>query len=220
VFHSSNDSRTCNRYPTSRPSRRINSLAGHTSPLAGGRPPFHLRHDDRLKKKVRHTVSKYLLSSFPLSFSLSVGIGKGDISKEPFAKTNGPRALLLIRDSKVAPCGVRRPPQSTRALSPLLIRGSKAGPSKGFDSRPRTRRVRDDPGYVRYMAKARGTLRHFRDQRERFVMESHRREAPSPRTLSNGSGSSKSPVGTFGARLWATSWPLSNRARVSARITQ
>jgi hypothetical protein len=34
-------------------------------------------------KKVRHTVSKYLLSSFP-PLSLSVGIGKGDISKESF----------------------------------------------------------------------------------------------------------------------------------------
>jgi hypothetical protein len=42
-------------------------------------------------KKVRHTISKYLLSSFPLSFSLSTGIGKGDISKEPFAaKETGP----------------------------------------------------------------------------------------------------------------------------------
>jgi hypothetical protein len=90
VFHSSNDSRTRNRYPAGRPSRRINSLAGHTSPLAGGRAPFHLRHDDCLKK-VRHTVSKYLLSSFSLSFSLSAGIGKGDISKEPFtAKETGP----------------------------------------------------------------------------------------------------------------------------------
>jgi hypothetical protein len=49
-------------------------------------------------------------------------------------------------------------------------------------------------------------------------MESHQREASSPRTPSNGSG--KSPAGTFGARLWATSQPLSNRARVSTRITR
>jgi hypothetical protein len=59
--------------------------------------------------------------------------------------------------------------------------------------------------------RSRGTLGHFRDQRERFVMESHQREAPSPRTLSNGSGSSKSLACTYGARLWATSRPLSNR---------
>jgi hypothetical protein len=32
---------------------------------------------------------------------------------------------------------VRQPPQSTRASCPLLVRGSKAGPSEGFDSRLR-----------------------------------------------------------------------------------
>jgi hypothetical protein len=51
-------------------------------------------------------------------------------------------------------------------------------------------------------------------------MESHQREASSPQTLSNGSGSGKSPAGTFGARLWATSRPLSNGARASTRITR
>jgi hypothetical protein len=50
-------------------------------------------------------------------------------------------------------------------------------------------------------------------------MESHQREASSPRTLSNGSGSGKSLAGTFGARLWATSRPLPNGARASTRIT-
>jgi hypothetical protein len=90
-FCSSNDSRTRNRYPTSRPSRRINSLAGHTSPLAGGRAPFRLCHDDHLKKGAPHyfEISPFFLS--PLSLSLSAGIGKGDISKESFsAKEMGP----------------------------------------------------------------------------------------------------------------------------------
>jgi hypothetical protein len=32
---------------------------------------------------------------------------------------------------------VQRPPQATRAPRPLLIRGSKAGPSEGFNSRLR-----------------------------------------------------------------------------------
>jgi hypothetical protein len=50
-------------------------------------------------------------------------------------------------------------------------------------------------------------------------MESHQREASSPWTLSNGTGSGKSPAGTFGARLWATSQPLSNGAQASTRIT-
>jgi hypothetical protein len=51
--------------------------------------------------------------------------------------------------------------QTTRAPSPILIRGSKAGPSKGFDSRPRACRVRDDPGYVRYMTEARAALPRY-----------------------------------------------------------
>jgi hypothetical protein len=161
VFHSSNDSRTCNRYPVSRPSCRINSLAGHTSPLAGGRAPFRLRHDDCLKKGAPHyfEISHFFLSS--LFLSLCRDREKGHFEGALRSKSNGPRALLLIRGSKVAPCGVRRPPQSTRAPSPLLIRGSKAGPSKGFDSRPRTCKVRDDPRYIRYMAKARATLPRY-----------------------------------------------------------
>jgi hypothetical protein len=84
----------------------------------------------------------------------------------------------------------RQLPQSTQAPRLLLIRGSKAGPSEGFDSRPRARRVRDDPGYVRYMAEARATLprypRTFSRPAGMIVMESHRREAPSPQTLLKG----------------------------------
>jgi hypothetical protein len=56
---------------------------------------------------------------------------------------------------------VRQLPQSTRAPRPLLIRGSKAGTSEGFDNRPRARRVRDDSGYVRYMAEARAMLPRY-----------------------------------------------------------
>jgi hypothetical protein len=161
VFPSSNDSLTRNRYPASRPSCRINSLAGHTSPLTSGRAPFRLRHDDCLKKGVPHCfeISPFFLSS--LFLSLHRDWEKGHFEGVLRSKGNGPRALLLVRGSKVAPRGVRRPPQSTRAPSPLLIRGSKAGPSKGFDSRPRTCRVRDDPGYIHYTAKARATLPRY-----------------------------------------------------------
>jgi hypothetical protein len=124
------------------------------------RASFHLRHDHRVKKG----VPPYL-NSCPFYFPLSLlpqGPGKGIFRKRILpSEGNGPRALLLIRGSKVAPFGVRQPPQSTRAPSPLLIRGSKAGPSEGFDSRPRARRVRDDPGYVRYMAEARATLPRY-----------------------------------------------------------
>jgi hypothetical protein len=51
-------------------------------------------------------------------------------------------------------------------------------------------------------------------------MESHRREASSPQTLSKGSGSDESPARSFEARLWATSRPLTNGAWVSTRITR
>jgi hypothetical protein len=112
-------------------------------------------------KKVCHTVLKYLLSFLFLFLSLRRDRETGHFEGVLRSEGNGPRALLLIRGSKVAPSGVRRQPQSTRVPSPLLIRGSKAGPSKGFDSRPRTCRVRDDPGYVRYTAKARAMLLRY-----------------------------------------------------------
>jgi hypothetical protein len=98
---------------------------------------------------------------FPSSLSCHRDRERGYFERVLLNEGNGPRALLLIRGSKVAACGVRQPPQSTRALSPLLIRGSKAGPSEGFDSRPRACRVRDDPGYVRYMAEARAMLPRY-----------------------------------------------------------
>jgi hypothetical protein len=130
VFHSSNDSRTRRRYPASRPSRCINYLVGRTSLLAGGRAPLHLRHDDCLKKGAPHCfeISPFFL--FSLFLSLRRDRERGHFEGALRSKRNGPRALLLIRGSKVAPYGVQQPPQSTRALSPLLIRGSKAGPSE------------------------------------------------------------------------------------------
>jgi hypothetical protein len=212
------------------------------------RAPFRLRHDDRLKKGVPHCLNLYHVFLFPLSL-LPQGSGKGIFRKDPSQRRKRASIPLLIRGSKVAPCGVRQPPrstrapspllirgskvapcgvrklpQSTRAPSPLLIRGSKAGPSEGFDSRPEHGESGMTLGtsvtWPRLGLRSPGTLRHFRDQWEQFVMESHRREAPIPRTLSNGSGSSESPTGTFGTCLRATSRPLSNGARASAQITR
>jgi hypothetical protein len=61
-------------------------------------------------KKVRHVIRFHILFLF---LSLTTGTGKGDTSKGTFLREgNGPRA-------------------------PLLIRGSKAGPSEGFNSRLR-----------------------------------------------------------------------------------
>jgi hypothetical protein len=72
---------------------------------------LHLRHNDRVKK-VRHVIRFRILFLF-LFLSLTTGTGKGDTLKGILLREgNGPRA-------------------------PLLIRGSKAGPSEGFNSRLR-----------------------------------------------------------------------------------
>jgi hypothetical protein len=63
-------------------------------------------------KMVRHVVQFRILFLFPF-LSLAIGTGKGGYSE---------------RDPS---------PRRKRAPSPLLIRGSKAGPSEGFDSRLR-----------------------------------------------------------------------------------
>jgi hypothetical protein len=63
-------------------------------------------------KKVCHIVQFRILFLFPF-LSLATGTGKGDTLKGILLREgSGPRTLLLIR-------------------------GSKAGPSEGFDSRPR-----------------------------------------------------------------------------------
>ena len=61
-------------------------------------------------KKVSHVVQFRILFLFPF-LSLAIGTGKGDT----------PKGILLCEGS-----GPR---------APLLIRGSKAGPSEGFDGR-------------------------------------------------------------------------------------
>jgi hypothetical protein len=74
---------------------------------------LHLRHNDCVRKKeVRHVIRFRILFHF-LFLSLATGTGKGDT----------PKGILLREGS-----GPR---------APLLIRGSKAGPSEGFNSRLR-----------------------------------------------------------------------------------
>jgi hypothetical protein len=75
------------------------------------RASFHLRHDDRVKKGVPHRLNSY---PFPLPLSLS-----------------------CYRDQEWGYFERDPSPRRKRAPSPLLIRGSKAGPSEGFDSRLR-----------------------------------------------------------------------------------
>jgi hypothetical protein len=151
----------------------------------GKRATLRLRHNDRVKRGMpRHSI----LHPFPFSsFSLlQQGPGKGDTPKRILLhEGNMLRASLLIRGSKASPSEgfnsrlrarglhthywseVRRPAPrkgSTAASGhsgsvPLLIRGSKAGPRR-VHSRLK-HRARDDPGYVRYITKARATLPRY-----------------------------------------------------------
>jgi hypothetical protein len=73
------------------------------------RATLHLRHNDHVKK-VRHVAQFRILFHF-LFLSLATGTGKGDT----------PKGILLH--------------EGNGSRAPLLIRGSKAGPSEGFDSR-------------------------------------------------------------------------------------
>jgi hypothetical protein len=149
-------------------------------------------------KKVRHTVQIHILFLFPF-LSLATGTRKRDISKGILLREgSGPRALLLIRGSKAGPSEgfdirpehsgfrliidqrfegwplgrVRQPPQSTRAPRPLLIRGSKAGPSKGstvaLEHAERGMTLGTFDTWPRLGLRSQGTLGHFRDQQERF----------------------------------------------------
>jgi hypothetical protein len=132
VFRSLNGSRTRNGCPANHSSRRINSAAGQAKQAT-----LHLRHNDRVKKGVpRHLI----LYPFPLPFSLSYNRDRerGYPERDPSPRRK--RAPSPPTDQRFEGWplgGVQQPPQSTRAPHPLLVRGSKAGPSEGFNSRLR-----------------------------------------------------------------------------------
>jgi hypothetical protein len=127
------------------------------------RTTFHLRHNDRVKKGAPHHSISY---PFPLPLSLScyrdreMGYSERDPSPRRKRAPSPPTdqrsegwPLGRVRQppqSKQAPSPptdqrfegwplgrVRQPPQNAWAPRPLLVRGSKAGPSEGFDSRLR-----------------------------------------------------------------------------------
>jgi hypothetical protein len=124
---------------------------------------LHLRHNDHIKKGAPRRSISY---PFPLPLSLSCyrdrerGYSERDPSPRrkrapspptdqrfegwPLGRVRQPpqstRAPSPPTDQRFEgwPLGrVRQPPQSTRAPRPPLVRGSKAGPSDGFDSRLR-----------------------------------------------------------------------------------
>jgi hypothetical protein len=98
---------------------------------------LHLRHDDRVKKGAPHHSIPY---PFPLPLSLSCyrDRERGYSERDPSPRRK--RAPSPPTDQRFEgwPLGkVQQPPQSTRAPRPLLVRGSKAGPSEGFNDRLR-----------------------------------------------------------------------------------
>jgi hypothetical protein len=156
---------------------------------------LHLRHDDRVKKGTPRRSISYPFS-LPLSLSCYRDRERGYSERDPSPRRK--RAPSPPTDQRLEgwPLGrVRQPPQSTRAPRPLLVRGSKAGPSEGFDSRlrPLGFRAHSDQGFVgwppkgstaasehaergmalgtsdtwpRLELRSRGTLGHFRDPQE------------------------------------------------------
>jgi hypothetical protein len=99
---------------------------------------LRLRHNDRVKKGVpRHLNFVFFpFSSFSL---LQQGPGKGDTPKrDPSPRRKQAPSLPTDQRFKGWPLGgVQQPPQSAWAPRPILVRGSKAGPSEGFNGRLR-----------------------------------------------------------------------------------
>jgi hypothetical protein len=101
------------------------------------RASFHLRHDDRVKKGAPRRLNSY---PFPLPLYLSCyrDRERGYFERDPSPRKKRAPSPPTDQGFEGWPLGrFRRPPQSTWASSSLLIRGSKADPSEGFDSRLR-----------------------------------------------------------------------------------
>jgi hypothetical protein len=104
--------------------------------------------------------NSYPFFSSPFSLSCYRDRERGYSKRDPSLRRK--RALSPPTDQRFEgwPLGrVRQPPQSTRAPRPLLVRGSKAGPSEGFDSRLRPLRLHAHHWLeVRRLAPRRGSI--------------------------------------------------------------
>jgi hypothetical protein len=98
------------------------------------RATLHLRHNVRVKKGTPRRSILYPFS-LPLSLSCYRDLERGYSERDPSPRRKrAPSPPTDQRFEGWPPGRVRQPPQSTRAPRPLLVRGSKAGPSEGFDS--------------------------------------------------------------------------------------
>jgi hypothetical protein len=101
------------------------------------RVTLHLRHNDRVKKGAPR---RSILYPFPLPLSLCCyrDQERGYSERDPSPRRKRAPSPPTGQRFEGWPLGrVRQPPQAARAPRPLLVRGSKAGPSEGFDSRLR-----------------------------------------------------------------------------------
>jgi hypothetical protein len=101
------------------------------------RATLHLRHNDRIKKGAprRSILYPFLL---PLSLSCYRDRERGYSERDPSPRRKWAPSPLLIRGSKAGPSeGFDNRLRALRLRALLLIRGSKASPSEGFDSRLR-----------------------------------------------------------------------------------
>jgi hypothetical protein len=121
---------------------------------------LHLRHNDRVKKGApRHLISY----PFPLPLSLSClrdrerGYSEGILLREG----SEPRAPLLIRGSKAGPSeGFNSRLRALGLRAHYWSEVPRLAP-EGFDSHLRARRARENHGYVRYITKAWATLPRY-----------------------------------------------------------
>jgi hypothetical protein len=98
---------------------------------------LRFRHNDRVKKGAPRRLISYPFP-FPLSLSCHRDPERGYPERDPSPRRKW--ALSPPTDQRFEgwPLGrVQQLPQSTRAPRPLLVRGSKAGPSEGFNDRLR-----------------------------------------------------------------------------------
>jgi hypothetical protein len=98
---------------------------------------LHLRHNDHVKKGTPRRSISY---PFPLPLSLSCyrDRERGYSEMDPSPRRKRAPSPPTRQRFEGWPLGrVRQPPQSTQAPRPLLVRGSKAGPSEGFNNRLR-----------------------------------------------------------------------------------
>jgi hypothetical protein len=101
------------------------------------RATLHLRHNDRVKKGAPHHSISYPFP-FPLSLFYNRDRERGYPERDPSPRRKRAPSPHTDQRFKGWPLGrVQQPPQSTRAPRPLLVRGSKAGPSEGFNDRLR-----------------------------------------------------------------------------------